>query len=206
MSANEHQDTTKSLHTQPKVNLWRLKWLLLSLGVILADQLSKWLVVEHIFRPMINGEKGTSFCQWYMQEPQITDNIVIKITSFFNIVMAWNTGVSFSLFDGMGIMGVYFLITIALVITLIFAYWLMHSAHPVNGLSYALVIGGALGNVIDRARFGAVIDFLDVHAYGYHWPAFNIADISVVTGIGLLIIVSLFFDLEGKERYRDENT
>lgn len=81
----------------------------------------------------------------------------------------------------------------------------MRTSHLLYGIGYALVIGGALGNVIDRARFGAVIDFLDVHAYGYHWPAFNVADISVVTGIGLLIIVSLFFDLEAKKRYRDNH-
>ncbi len=198
MPAEIKQDVSNAQQTS--CNPRRLVWVFLSLIIILADQLSKWLVVEHVITPAINGKGGAGFIQWYMQEPQITDSTSIHITSFFNIVMAWNTGVSFSLFNDMGAVGVYLLIAIALIITMIFCYWLMRSTHWLYGLGYALVIGGALGNVVDRARFGAVIDFIDIHAYGYHWPAFNIADMSVVSGIGILIIVSLFFDLEGKER------
>ncbi len=200
MSANKIKDVNSASRS---LDLSRLLWLLLSVGVIIADQLSKWFVVEHIIKPEINGESGGGFFQWYFQEPLLTEHVTLEITSFFNIVMAWNTGVSFSLFNGMGPYGAYLLVAIAVAITLIFAYWLMRSAHWAYGTGYALVIGGALGNVIDRSRFGAVIDFLDFHALGYHWPAFNIADISITSGICLLIIVSLFFDLEGKELYRD---
>jgi len=203
MSKNNNQDVLQTSPTPCKTR--RLLWLFLSVGVILADQLSKWLVVEHVINPILSGKSGVNFIHWYMQEPQITESASLRITSFFNIVMAWNTGVSFSLFNDMGALGSYLLIAIALGITLLFGYWLMRTSHILYGIGYALVIGGALGNVIDRARFGAVIDFLDVHAYGYHWPAFNVADISVVTGIGLLIIVSLFFDLEVKKRYRDNH-
>ena len=203
MSAEKQQNAPNAHQTS--CNPRRLVWVILSLIIILADQLSKWLVVEHIINPKINGNSGAGFCSWYLQEPHMVEAASLRITSFFNIVMAWNTGVSFSLFNGMGAFGVYLLIAIALFITLIFGYWLMRSTHWLYGFGYALVIGGALGNVIDRARFGAVIDFLDIHALGYHWPAFNVADISVVSGIGVLIIVSLFFDLEGKERYRDNH-
>ena len=201
MFANEHSDTFETSSLPVKIKLRRLRWLLLSLSIILADQLSKWFVVEHVLGSMFGEKDGVSFVQWYFQEPKIAEYAAMKVTSFFNLVIAWNTGVSFSLFNGMGNLGVYLLIAIALVITFIFAYWLTRTSHPVFGLGYSLVIGGALGNVIDRARYGAVIDYLDVHAFGYHWPAFNVADISIVTGIGLLIIVSLFFDLENKERY-----
>jgi signal peptidase II len=196
MPAKKQLDASNA--PQTSCNSRRLIWLLLSLVIIVTDQLSKWFVVERIIYPAINSDKGVGFIPWYLQEPHMTESISIRITSFFNIVMAWNTGVSFSLFNDMGLMGGYLLIAIAISITIIFCYWLIRSTHWLYGVGYALVIGGALGNVIDRARFGAVIDFLDVHAYGYHWPAFNVADISVVTGIGVLIIVSLFFDLEGK--------
>lgn len=203
MPAKKQQDAPNACQTS--CDSRRLVWLFLSLTIIITDQLSKWLVVEHIISPAVNGENGVGFIQWYLQQPHIIESVALRVTSFFNIVIAWNTGVSFSLFNDMGLMGVYFLIAIALSITIIFCYWLMHSTHWIYGLGYALVIGGALGNVVDRARFGSVIDFLDIHAYGYHWPAFNVADISIVSGIGILIIVSLFFDLEGKERYRDNH-
>ncbi|MCK5374881.1 MAG: signal peptidase II [Alphaproteobacteria bacterium] len=177
-------------------------WLIVSVIIVLADQISKWLVVEHVIHPALYGENGSSFFQWYSNPLQITQNVAIHITSFFNIVMAWNTGVSFSMFSQIGDWGPYILTAIALGITLIFCYWLMRTKHTVYAFGYALVIGGAIGNIIDRLRFGAVIDFLDIHAYGYHWPAFNVADCAVVTGIGLLIIVSLSFDLNIKGRYR----
>lgn len=204
MCANEQQYKQQILHIERKMRLKRLGWLFISFIVILLDQITKWLVVQRVFQiAQQGGEEYISFFRWYFEEAQISDYYSIYVTSFFNIVMAWNTGVSFSMFNGMGAFGAYLLSAISLAITVIFALWLVHSKHVICKLGCALVIGGALGNVIDRVRFGAVIDFLDIHALGYHWPAFNIADISVVTGIGLLIIVSLFFDLDNKERYRD---
>ncbi len=197
MPAEKQQNSPDICNTHwKKCNPRRLVWLFLSLVIIITDQLSKWFVAERIISPVIYGKNGSNFIQWYLQEPHMMDTVSIRITSFFNIVMAWNTGVSFSLFSNVGSMGVYLLIAIALLITMIFCYWLMRSTHWLYGLGYGLVIGGALGNVVDRLRFGAVIDFLDIHAYGYHWPAFNVADMTVVSGIGVLIIVSLFFDLE----------
>ena len=86
-----------------------------------------------------------------------------------------------------------------------FGFWLWSAEKHFHGLCNALIIGGALGNVIDRARFGAVIDFLDFHVKGYHWPAFNVADMSVVSGISLLMIVSLFFETKTRQRYRKNN-
>lgn len=161
------------MHMFKQCNQRKLYWLILSALVIMLDQATKWLVVANVSK-------------------------AISVTPFFNLVIAWNTGVSFSLFNGMGDVGAYLLIAMALIITLLFLYWLLQAARPLHALSYSLVIGGALGNVIDRARFGAVIDFLDFHAFGYHWPAFNVADMAVVTGISLLILLSLFFDFKHK--------
>ncbi len=175
---------------------------LMAIIVILLDQLSKWAVMEHVIRPFRYGNEGLGFIDWYIYQPSIISYTQIPITSFFNIVMAWNTGVSFSMFNNIGEYGYLILIFIALVIVTIFAIMLWNSDNKLNNLCYSLIIGGALGNVLDRARFGAVIDFLDFHVKGYHWPAFNIADMSIVIGIILLIGASLFFERKTRERYR----
>ncbi len=182
----------------------RLLWMSLAFGILLLDQLSKWAVTEMIFRPRIEGQNGVNFFEWYINTPNALSGIYIKITSFFNLVMAWNTGVSFSMFSNSGEYMKYILIAVALGITTLFSAWLWHTKKHSEGICYALIIGGALGNVIDRARFGAVIDFLDFHVMGYHWPAFNVADMAVVIGVTLLVITSLFFDLERKGRYRKQ--
>lgn len=182
----------------------RLLWIGLAFGIFFLDQLSKWAVTEIIFRPRIEGKNGLNFFEWYINTPNALSGIYIKITSFFNLVMAWNTGVSFSMFSNSGDYMKYILIAVALGITALFSTWLWRTQKHREGICYALIIGGALGNVIDRVRFGAVIDFLDFHIMGYHWPAFNVADMAVVIGVTLLVITSLFFDLECKERYRKQ--
>jgi signal peptidase II len=119
----------------------------------------------------------------------------ITVTSFFNLVFVWNPGVSFGMFnDHKGVLGPYILAGIALLISLIMLFWLRQNHRPVQQWALVTVIAGAIGNAIDRFTHGAVIDFLDFHAMGYHWPAFNIADICVVMGIAILVIDSLIFE------------
>ncbi|MGH1375396.1 MAG: signal peptidase II [Alphaproteobacteria bacterium] len=182
----------------------RLFWFIIAFLVFLSDQISKWAVTELLVRPNAMGQTGYNFLDWYNASPMILPYYGVKVTSFFNIVMAWNTGVSFSMFSEYGGYMPTILVFVALGITVLFMVWLWRAESNLHGFCYALVIGGALGNVIDRARYGAVIDFLDFHMMGYHWPAFNIADMAVVTGISLLIIVSLFFDIQAKDRYRKQ--
>ena len=190
------QDQHKNIHAAR-----RALWLGIVLDIIILDQISKWYVTEMILHPALNGKDGLFLLDWYLDTPPMLDSVHIKITSFFNIVMAWNTGVSFSLFSNAGAYMPPVLTGVALGIVALFSKWLWRAKKHAYGIAYALIIGGALGNVIDRIRFGAVIDFLDFHAMGYHWPAFNIADMAVVSGVALLITVSLFFDLHEKERY-----
>lgn len=192
------QPTTDNTKRQAKN---RSLWLGLSLGVLILDQLSKWAVMEIIMRPKLQGTNGFNILEWYTSTPDILPYFSVKITSIFNLVMAWNTGVSFSMFSNSGMYMPYILLIVALIITVIFTKWLWNAQSHLHGISYALIIGGALGNILDRARFGAVIDFLDFHVFGYHWPAFNIADMSVVIGISVLIITSLFFDIKAKGLY-----
>lgn len=147
---------------------------------LLADQLSKWWIVEKLMRP--EGVEGTPFFSPY----------VIEVTPFFNIVMAWNRGVSFGMFNNHGDYNPVLLSALSLAIVVGLLMWLRKAEGPRQAATLGLIIGGALGNVIDRARFGAVADFLDFHLAGHHWPAFNIADSGIVVGAALLLVDALF--------------
>ncbi len=138
--------------------------------VLILDQLSKWWIVSVV-----------------MQPPKI-----IPLTSFFNLVLGWNRGISFGLFHGDSAFNAWGLPAIALVITAFLLVWLWRSSGMMISIAIGSIIGGALGNVVDRLRFGAVADFLDFHVFGYHWPAFNLADMGITLGAVLLIYDSLF--------------
>jgi signal peptidase II len=112
----------------------------------------------------------------------------LAITSFFNLVLVMNPGASFSFLADAGGWQKWFFIVLALGISV----WLIvmvrrHAAEKLMPTALALVLGGALGNVIDRIRFGAVVDFLDFHVAGWHWPAFNVADSAITVGVVLLL-------------------
>lgn len=123
----------------------------------------------------------------------------IQLTSFLSLVKAWNRGVGFSLLTMNLPSGPYLLSALALAIAGAMLIWLFRVGRAVLALAIGLVIGGALGNVIDRLRLGAVFDFIDVHLGGYHWPAFNLADSALSIGVLLLIIDGLF-DGGGKSK------
>ncbi len=117
----------------------------------------------------------------------------IELTPFFNMVMVWNRGVSFGLFNqGDGDMQRWVLIAFTSVVVLFLLGWLRRSTKTGVSFGLGLVTGGAVGNIIDRFRFGAVADFLDLHAFGWHWPAFNVADAAIVAGVLLLLADALF--------------
>ena len=123
----------------------------------------------------------------------------IELTPFLGLVTAWNHGVGFSLLTITLPSGPYILSALALVIAAGMTVWLFRVAHRIPALALGLIIGGALGNVVDRLRLGAVFDFIDVHLGGYHWPAFNLADSALSIGVLLLIIDGLF-DGGGKSK------
>lgn len=148
--------------------------LIVAVVVLIADQVSKWAILEMFDKP-----------------PH-----VLEVLPVFNLVLTWNRGISFGLFGNTGGMGPWILTGVAVVIAAILARWLMRTTSRWSALGLGLVIGGALGNVIDRVRFGAVVDFLDVHVLGYHWPAFNVADSAITVGAGILIVESLFSSRE----------
>lgn len=147
------------------------KWLGMSFAaaLILLDQITKYVIVHVVMAP-----------------PQVID-----VTSFFNIVMVWNRGASFGLFSTQSPWTQVALGSVAVAISIALGVWMLRAGSRWLTLALALVIGGALGNAIDRAVYGAVADFLDFHAYGYHWPSFNVADIAISIGVVMLLFDGL---------------
>jgi signal peptidase II len=146
--------------------------------VVVADQLTKWLVLG-AFRP---GEAR-------------------EFAPFFNLVLVFNKGAAFSFLAGAGgwqtpLLVAFALIAAAVVGTLIWR----NSTQRLLCAGLALILGGAIGNVIDRLRFGQVVDFLDFHAFGWHWPAFNVADSGITVGAVLLIVESFLGDEKKRAR------
>jgi signal peptidase II len=141
------------------------KWLALSALTVVADQLTKYAAVH-----ALAGGKA------------------IEVTPFFNLVLVYNAGAAFSfLSDAAGWQRGLF-IAIALIASVWIVFLLRKYPHQrLFALALSLVLAGAVGNVIDRIAIGAVIDFLDFHALGYHWPAFNVADSAITCGAALLI-------------------
>ena len=116
---------------------------------------------------------------------------VIPLASFFNLVHFWNTGAAFSFLADAGGWQRYFFVVIALVVSMVLALILRKPRANSEALGYSLILGGAVGNLIDRASRGHVIDYLDFYWQSWHWPAFNLADIGIVSGAALLILSSL---------------
>lgn len=111
----------------------------------------------------------------------------IEVLPFFNLVEVWNHGVSFGMFNSLAY-GQWILSGMASIITIILLRWFSSTDDRLTAIALSLIIGGAAGNIIDRVHFGAVADYLDFHAFGYHWPAFNLTDSAVFIGVLLLVL------------------
>ncbi len=149
----------------------RLISLIALAGTIFAlDQLSKWWLLE-VFR--------------------IAERAPVRLHENFALVMAWNKGVSFSMFAHSAAWMPYLLVAVALVISAILVRMCLQSPLRLERIGYAFVVGGAMGNAIDRLRFGAVADFFYAHIGDLGWPAFNVADMAICVGVGLLLFSML---------------
>jgi signal peptidase II len=119
---------------------------------------------------------------------------VIEVTSFFNLAPVWNRGVSFGFLSGVGDWGPWLLTGVAALVVVFLLRWLTRAEDRFVVVTLGLVLGGAFGNAIDRLRFGAVVDFLDFHAFGWHFWAFNLADAAISVGAAGLLLHSLLAD------------
>jgi signal peptidase II len=141
-------------------------WFLVSAVIILADQATKAIVLGRL----APGER-------------------LEVTGFFNLVLAFNKGAAFSFLAGAGGWQTPLLVTFAVAASIVVSVLLVRSpGRMLFCAGLAFILGGALGNLIDRLRFGHVVDFLDFHAGGWHWPAFNVADSAITVGAALLIV------------------
>lgn len=113
---------------------------------------------------------------------------IVRILPFFNLRLGFNSGVSFGLFatDQPLILS-----ALTLVVVGILLWWLLQAKSLLEIIGIGGVIGGALGNILDRLRIGAVVDFLDLHYGDWHWPTFNVADIFIVSGVALIVVSAL---------------
>ncbi len=158
--------------------------------LFMADQLSKWGIVEGLFQA-----ETEPFFRWLGNISQERLEFVsMEILPFFNLVMVWNDGISFGLLGSDSPMTAYILSLFALLIVSGFLIWYIRTNSKLIQIASLLVVAGAIGNIWDRIRFGAVIDFLDFHVADWHYPAFNVADSCIVIGIVLFLFKSLFLD------------
>ncbi|MBS0549934.1 MAG: signal peptidase II [Proteobacteria bacterium] len=142
-------------------------------ATLIADQASKELLLRYLLK---------------------TGAAVQVIENFFRLVIVWNPGVSFGILGGDKALPPWVLSAVAIAVCVGLFLWLRRIDRPLTCWGIGLVIGGAIGNVIDRARWGAVFDFADFHLGQWHWPAFNVADSAIVVGVGLMLIDSLVGD------------
>jgi signal peptidase II len=150
-------------------DLSRLKWLGLSLLALILDQVSKLVIVSSM--------------QLYQSIP---------ITSFFKLTYVRNTGAAFSFLSDAGGWQRWFFAVLAILISIIIAVWLtrLKKQETLLAVALSLILGGAMGNLIDRLAYGYVIDFLDVYYQTWHWPAFNVADSAITLGVMLMLLES----------------
>lgn len=135
---------------------------------------------------------------WMLHVYDITSRGKVEITPFFDLVMAWNRGVSYGLFAAETTTGVVILASFAIAVSFGLALWLARVDMKLTAVSIGLVLGGAIGNVYDRIAYGAVADFFSFHAFGFYWYIFNIADVWIAVGVGLIILESVWPGFAGK--------
>jgi signal peptidase II len=129
---------------------------------------------------------------WMLYVYDIAARGVVRIASFFDLVLVWNRGISYGLFPQESAHGRLGLILFAIVASLALSAWLARVSTRLAAASIGLIIGGAIGNAIDRIIHGAVADFFSFHAFGYQWYVFNIADVAIVAGVVGLLYDSVF--------------
>ena len=166
-------------------------WIALVAAVIISDQIAKWVVLN---TPAFNARACLDITVPCGK---------IELTPIFDLTMLWNRGISFGTFQSDGIMR-WVLVGLTTGISIGFAFWLTRAERWLTALSLSLVIGGAVGNLIDRVRFGAVVDFLDFSGLFFPW-VFNIADAAITVGALLLFLDQFLMSRSGPRKHDRAN-
>jgi signal peptidase II len=130
---------------------------------LILDQATKWCILTVVMDP-----------------PR-----VVPVTNFFNLVLGHNTGVTFGF---LGKAPMWSLVAVSLAVIGFLLVWIMRADDRKTAIALGLIVGGALGNLVDRLRHGGVTDFLDFYVGTWHWPAFNVADVGIVCGVSILLL------------------
>ena len=144
--------------------------LLMAAIVLAADQASKYWILNGLDLPALGS---------------------VAVLPVLNLTMVWNHGVTFGLLNGLGRAGPLLLTGVAVAVVGLLVVWMRRTGRASVAAALGAIAGGAIGNVIDRLRFGAVVDFIHAHAFGWSWYVFNIADAAIVCGVGVLLLDSL---------------
>jgi len=155
--------------TAPRPRGLRRLGLLAALAAAATDQATKAWALAALWPPYSDG---------------------IALLPVLNLRLGFNTGVTFGMFRESAADAVWLLVAIKLAIVAWLLLWLRRAASRTEATAIGLIIGGALGNILDRLRIGAVTDFIDAHYGGWHWPTFNMADVAIVCGVTLLLLTS----------------
>jgi len=160
----------------------RAAGLLFALGLLVADQASKWWILEVV------------------RLPEVRSVPLLELGPVgLDLTMVWNRGVTFGLFSGDGAWNHVILAVLAMAVAGFLLRWLWRADTRLVALALGAVIGGAVGNVIDRFRFGAVVDFLHAWAWDWSWYVFNVADAAIVLGV-LALVADALIRPEGKRK------
>jgi signal peptidase II len=151
--------------------MYKILWLGISLGIIIIDQATKIWAADNL-----------NFAQ------------PVMLTTFLNFTLLHNTGAAFSFLADAGGWQRWFFIGLAAIISIGLFIWLLRlkSQYVWLGIALAFILGGAVGNLIDRTSYGYVIDFIDIYYQDWHWPAFNVADSAISIGVFMILIDGLF--------------
>ena len=164
------------------LNSYAQRGFLLALIVLAADQLSKWWILESFNLP----QKGS-----------------VELLPFLNLTMVWNKGISMGLMTADGDLGRWLLVAVTSIVTIALVVWLVRCNDKWLSLALGGLIGGAVGNIIDRIVHGAVADFIHLHAFNWSFYVFNVADAMISLGVIILLLDGL--RSEDKSPTRDES-
>ncbi len=148
-----------------------MRWGLIAAAIVLAaDQGSKYWILNILDLPSLGS---------------------VELLPMLSLTMVWNPGVTFGLLRQGSVEGTYILAGVALLVVVALIFWMRKAESLLVAVALGAIAGGAVGNVIDRLRFGRVEDFIHAHAFGYSWYVFNVADAAIVCGVAVLIVDGL---------------